>query len=527
MLHLPVPAEKPVSVNVRDWHDRKAAKEQYEAQLSVALPGEWVPPPQILAPSGGQRGGRPVNSSGAVRGMKAGYKSNRRRAGQGVLRRDVQLSSKLAIISRLHERVLVAGSVADVPLPARRAEEQYSGFPWPVMVKWYSCRQQMGEQFLKMKLGKCGLNPVGSSFPKWCRRSTSLGSRLQQSERKDTYQTPVLKKLRNWFEGQRSQGITVYPAVLRDRYVKYLEQATVEQKTQLLELQGEVEQLQSRGQQLSPDALSQYSAQIQQCQKFRDQLQHRLTVMQSSVELKKGKYWKSVQVAVGAQFRSVQRVTQLTQEQVRSRVSLTWQGFDRAQYLAVSGSDEELIEFTQSPQQWRRQLPQTVWVLWDHAPVWLKPSGSQRVLHSEPEMASKKQRQKSSRQAQNAVHETVTQITAASETVTESQQQQRDQPVQTVAPGSGADQKFRLTLIMFQSLEQWFNYSQTPVGRGEIRSQRDSSRAPLQSILIVKSSQHCRQYGLGVTLPVRTPLSRPPQNPGFNPWGFSPPAGGL
>ena len=65
-------------------------------------------------------------------------------------------------------------------------------------------------------------------------------------------------------------------------------------------------------------------------------------------------------------------------------------------------------------------------------------------------------------------------------------------PRHTVAPGSGSDQKSRLTLILFQSVEHWFSPSQTSKGHGCVRNQRDSSLPSLHGVLIVKSSRHCR-----------------------------------
>ena len=116
-------------------------------------------------------------------------------------------------------------------------------------------------------------------------------------------------------------------------------------------------------------------------------------------------------------------------------------------------------------------------------------------------MPSKKQRQATSRKAKRGMTQAVARLVAPSamDSVPDSQQQseeqkaQADQPVQTVGPGSGADQKHRLTLILFQSVEKWFQASETPVGRGEVRSQRDSGRAPLRAVLIVKCKQQCRQ----------------------------------
>ncbi len=82
--------------------------------------------------------------------------------------------------------------------------------------------------------------------------------------------------------------------------------------------------------------------------------------MQSSAEADHSKYLSHVAVKVGAHLRKPQRKTRLQPSEEWERVRLTWQSFDRAQYVAVSGSDEELWEQTASPKQWRERLPVVV-----------------------------------------------------------------------------------------------------------------------------------------------------------------------
>ena len=53
-----------------------------------------------------------------------------------------------------------------------------------------------------------------------------------------------------------------------------------------------------------------------------------------------------------------------------------------------------------------------------------------------------------------------------------------DQPRQTVGPGSGSAQKHRLTLIMVQSIEGWFDPNRNPHGAQLLeQSQGPNSRA--------------------------------------------------
>ena len=106
--------------------------------------------------------------------------------------------------------------------------------------------------------------------------------------------------------------------------------------------------------------LAQYSKDMSQLVKYRQQLLARVDRMQCPSEITKQKYRGRVAASIGACSRTVQRVTQLSQEPIKFRVQLTWQSFDRAQWVAVKGSDEQLAAHIVSPELWRSQLPNTV-----------------------------------------------------------------------------------------------------------------------------------------------------------------------
>ncbi len=79
--------------------------------------------------------------------------------------------------------------------------------------------------------------------------------------------------------------------------------------------------------------------------------------MQSSLEADHGKYLSHVAVKIGAHLSKRQRKTRLGPSQEWERARLTWQSFDRAQYVAANGSDKELWEQVPDPKQWRERLP--------------------------------------------------------------------------------------------------------------------------------------------------------------------------
>ena len=70
---------------------------------------------------------------------------------------------------------------------------------------------------------------------------------------------------------------------------------------------------------------------------------------------------------------------------------------------------------------------------------------------------------------------------------------QSSNTVQTRGVYSQGGDKYRLTLILFQSIEGWFDQSQTPRGFAAVRSQKKSAKLPdLQGVLLVHGAVHCR-----------------------------------
>ena len=208
--------------------------------------------------------------------------------------------------------------------------------------------------------------------------------------------------------------------------------------------------------------------------------------MASYRETQQHKYWDTVAVMIGASSLKPARVTRLKPQEVQLRVDLTWQSHDWAQYIAVSGSDEQLAEHVRSPSEWRDGLQSIVWVFWDHAPIWCSPGVAERPLYSEVEAASRQQRKVMSRKRRKWEKDAISEVLVAqSDSVS-------DRPVQSVSLGSGASQKSRLTLIQFQTVEKWFDASSLPVGHGCVRDVRSAQSTNLHGVLIVKCSQHCR-----------------------------------
>ena len=73
-----------------------------------------------------------------------------------------------------------------------------------------------------------------------------------------------------------------------------------------------------------------------------------------------------------------------------------------------------------------------------------------------------------------------------------SEEQKSKRPVTTKGTYSPGGDKYRVTAILFQTVEKWFDPNSAPQGFGEVRSQKDQSMPPLQMILIVFGSAQCR-----------------------------------
>ena len=107
----------------------------------------------------------------------------------------------------------------------------------------------------------------------------------------------------------------------------------------------------------------------------------------------------------------------------------------------------------------------------DHTPVWCAGTVDERPIYAEFEAAARTARKRMSRQRRQAEHRADGQVLAEQHAGTVLPQpsapvQGADRPVQTVSAGSGASQKSRLTLILFQSVEKWFDPESTPVVLG-------------------------------------------------------------
>ena len=385
----------------------QSTRKQLAEQQMAKLPGEWLVPVLQRPHTGGRSGGR--TAVGPVRGVAAGHKSNRRQLGESVLRRDPGLPEKLAVIAKVDQ---LASDPTSVPTHVRRQVEKFSGFSWQTVLGWYRRKEEFGQEFGRLRLGKWGLRPFGSCLAQSKKASQSTGARIRKPTQ--DYQSSVISSLKQWFERERTHGHEVRTSVLKDFYIKFLERQCATCKAQLIHVSQCTARLkekaqswgsgllQSEDQKLALQEASRLAKQQSQLLSDHEKLEDRIKKMGSQSRKTVDNYFSKVLVKICAHLCKPQRKTRLTSDQEAVRVLLTWQSFDRAQYVAVHGSDEELLEQVCNPDQWRRDLKSTVWAMWDHAPVWLLCKGDHKVAFSDKEISAAGQRRRLSKKSKDA-----------------------------------------------------------------------------------------------------------------------------
>ncbi len=80
--------------------------------------------------------------------------------GEAVLRRDPTLQCKAAVISQI---MAVGTEPKQVKAVDRQRIAENAGLHWKMLAKWYAIKQDIFQQIAKLKLGKYGPRPFGSS----------------------------------------------------------------------------------------------------------------------------------------------------------------------------------------------------------------------------------------------------------------------------------------------------------------------------------------------------------------------------
>ena len=472
-------------LKVAQYKAEESQRKQLAETRQAKLPGQWLVPVDKKPHSGGASGGR--TAVGPQRGRAVGRSSNKRYLGESVLRRDPSLPFKLAVI---HQAEALASNSGAVATHSRREIERSSGFSWKTVIQWCRRKEEFAKEFSRLRLGKWGLRPFGSTLASSRKQSSSLGCRIRKKPRQD-YQSAVILQLKVWFERERQYGHEVRTSLIFEFYLKFLEKQCALCKAQLAhvgQLAGRLKdkavawgsgKLSPDDQQAALSEASRLSVSHKQLTSDRKQLEDRITMLTSSSRPKVDKFFSKVLVKIGAHLRKPSRKTRLTSDQEAVRIALTWQSYDRAQYVAVQGTDEELLEQVHSPAQWRENVKKTVIASWDHAPVWLMVSGDSKVAFSQNEVSREGSRRRLSKKSKDAACEfyaalvqpdsedgvyearsRLLQLAAEAKQAEESHG--KSAPVQSRGVYSPGGDKYRVTAVVFQSVVDWFDPSKTP-----------------------------------------------------------------
>ena len=155
----------------------------------------------------------------------------------------------------------------------------------------------------------------------------------------------------------------------------------------------------------------------------------------------------------GFRLRVTARMTHLSTGEERRRVQTAWRFFDHALWQIAYGTSQSLQPLVQNPWETSTRRGQTVIVLTDQVPVWLKVKAD-RVLVSEELLAvrgAEKKRRQSRREQPGGV-------------IAELGDEQPDQYTKVSGPGSSGDSRWRVTLVCRQEVHDYFQPDAVPKG---------------------------------------------------------------
>ena len=375
--------------------------------------------------------------------------------GAAVLRRDKSAQARLYIIRQIELACAQEDCLLRDLSPATKASLQRRfAETWRFLQTIVYRKPAYLEFVQRQKVGIHGLRPFGSGAATSTRGSQSQGARLRiiEDPSAPTAQQPlrgVFFQVKKWFDHQRLYGHEVRPSHLRTRLRLTLE---AERDRQIV-----------LADQFSPNHYPKVQAAVNQ---------HLARMDNPEWVSKRQSQWegRTFWPAIGCYARAASKKSHEDQKFDKAKARLTWASIDRAVWLASKGSFDQLNKFVADPEQFQNQLEETVVVQYDHTPVYAKARGEEKTCQNEAE-----RQQRRNHQAHRRLRRKMPDLAQALE----------DDPASKAAQHlhqntiQGGD-KYRLTLITFASIRNWFRPDQSPVGEFP------------QFILVVPSKVHCR-----------------------------------
>ena len=383
-------------------------------------------------------------------------KSNRKQPGVKKIsgRQDCTAVERIAMVDHMKTEMKKHARPQDF----WRQMSKYYGRPVKQLQRFMD-RYQADQEFVqRRKLGKgfgIGVHSRAGAKKRWMEVKKGLGKRSGGAGVKDEFQMPK-ERVKTWFEMERGNGITVYPADLLGRYLQEFKMELVELLKQqdaefALERQIRIQKLEGRA----------------------------LKIMQSESYIKTTKM--KLQAFVGAVAVSPSRTSVLTMEQEKVRARLTWQNLDYRIWQAAFAEEGELESLVADPVQFIENRHKTVIGFSDQIPVWVKMGSSGRQLFLETELKRSSKGGKSSAEGQEGQEGQRAAEDDEGEVVEmDTSGAPPEKSTLTRADGKSEEDKFRITYEARQVLVGYFE-------KGE-----EKPFCIVEKGLLVCAGKHCR-----------------------------------
>ena len=175
------------------------------------------------------------------------------------------------------------------------------------------------------------------------------------------------------------------------------------------------------------------------------------------------KYSARIRGTLGIKFLKPNRLTTLRPEEERIRCKLAWQMYDEKLHTAAFGKKKELETWVADAEEWIQNRADTLLEFEDEVPVWLAITSRKKLVSNKAvkRMAAvRKKRTKSGRRlaAKKAQGE------AEEEAEDEANDESGNGVTQLRGNMPSAQDKKRVTLLLRQQVEGYFNPEKTPRG---------------------------------------------------------------
>ena len=232
--------------------------------------------------------------------------------------------------------------------------------------------------------------------------------------------------VKQWFENKRMNGRLVLPADLFERLRlcadKYVEKAKALQEDRPLK---------------PVDA-----ARLRVCEEKKKALSEPAAYTRKWFERELMRY-------CDAHLRQPQRIVPLSLEQERMRCYYSWQSFDEVMWYALGNDPAWLAEHVAEPETWMKNLPETVILMSDQIPFWVK-CGVRKALY----MGSENKKKSVSKR--HEVMQKKWQQTDPTALDGEAEISEAQKPEQSRQYGKSEDSRYRVTLEVTQVLRGYF-----------------------------------------------------------------------